>query len=148
MAKGWNYEAEQLIRASRIDYTIIRPGVMKEVVEDEGRLTLGLKDNGGDLKVSAVSYGRIADLVIQSYQRDTCKRCTLTAMNVAEVGDAQTLDQIRPDTRQFPKSLIAEHKKAARFGGISILFATGLLAKAAITVLLKLLKFVFQESPL
>ena len=77
MAKGWNYEAEQLIRAnSNIDYTIIRPGITKEVVEDEDSLTLGLRDNGGELKVSAVSYGRIADLVIQAFQKDTCRRCT------------------------------------------------------------------------
>ena len=32
MAKAWNYEGEQLLRACKdIDYTIIRPGVMGRV---------------------------------------------------------------------------------------------------------------------
>ena len=116
---------------------------MKEVVENEESLKLGLSDNGGDLKVSAVSYGRIADLVIQSYQRDTCKRCTVTAMNVDEMGDAQTLDQLQPDKRQFPESLIAQHKKAARFGGLLILLGTGLIIKAAASTVFKIFKFAF-----
>lgn len=137
MAKGWNYEAEQVIRQQTgIDYTIIRPGIMKDVVENEdSNLILGLRDNGGDLKVSAVSYGRIADLAIQAFQRDACKRCTLTAMNVdkdeANLDQVQTsLDRLHPDTRQFPASLIAEHKKAARFGGLTILLIAFLVAKA------------------
>lgn len=147
MAKGWNYEAEQLIRSnSNIDYTIIRPGIMKEVVENEDSLTLGLRDNGGELKVSAVSYGRIADLVIQAIQKDNCKRCTVTAMNVAASGDgdAQTLDQLRPDTRQFPDSLIAEHKRAARFGGLTILLVTFLATKTVVTGLGRLVMLAFR----
>jgi len=144
MAKGWNYEAEQLIRSNpNIDYTIIRPGIMKNVVENEDDLTLGLKDNGGDLKVSAVSHGRIADLVIQAFQRDTCRRCTITAMNVNSTSSSsekfQTLDQLQRDTRQFPDTLIDEHKKAARFGGLTILLVTFLVTKAVVTGLGRLL---------
>ena len=145
LAKGWNYEGEQVIRRNRnIDYTIIRPGVMKEVVENEDdNFVLGLRDNGGDMKVSAVSYGRIADLVIQAFQRDAAKRCTITAMNVPreEMASVPTsVDQLLPDTREFPESLIAEHKKAARVGGLTILLCTVLLAKAIVSGMLGLLR--------
>lgn len=148
MAKGWNYEAEQIIRSNpNIDYTIIRPGILKNVVENEDNLTLGLKDNGGDLKVSAVSHGRIADLVIQAFQRDTCKRCTITAMNVnatSSSSEFQTLDQLQRDTRQFPDTLIGEHKKAARFGGLTILLVTFLVTKAVVMGLGRLLLLLFK----
>jgi len=138
MAKGWNYEAEQVIRQhGSVDYTIIRPGIMKDFVENEDKnIILGLRDNGGDLKVSAVSYGRIADLAIQAFQRDNCKRCTVTAMNVDKeenLDKVQTLEQLQPDSRQFPVSLIAEHKKAARFGGLTIMLVTFLFAKTILS---------------
>ena len=142
IAKGWNYEAEQLIRNSPIAYTILRPGVMKHSVGDDAT-TLGIKDNGGDLKVSAVSYAQIADLAIQVVTRDNCKRSTLTAMNV-EANDgqgSQTLDQVQPDTRDFPDSLLAEHKTAARVGGLSIIFIALIIVKAIATLLGSLLGF-------
>jgi uncharacterized protein YbjT (DUF2867 family) len=134
IAKGWNYEAEQLIRKSAIDYTIIRPGVMKDAV-DEGSARLRFKDNGGELKVSAVSYAQIANLAIQVVSRDNCKRSTLTAMNVMDDDQgAQSLDQVQPDTRGFPEALLAEHKKAARVGGIGIIGITLLLANVVATL--------------
>lgn len=151
MAKGWNYEAEQVIRLNRnIDYTIIRPGVMKDVVENEdSSLVLGLLDNGGDLKVSAVSYGRIADLVIQAFQRDSCKRCTVTAMNVNKADPLSvvtSIDQLHPDTREFPETLIAEHKKAARVGGLIILAITSLAAKFVFSGVAGLVHLVLGSS--
>ena len=140
-----------MIRQNRnIDYTIIRPGVMKDVVENEDSAwVLGLRDNGRDLKVSAVSYGRIADLVIQAFQRDACKRCTITAMNVPreDVASVQTsVDELQPDTREFPESLIAEHKKAARVGGLIILLFTFLVAKAIVSGMLGLLELALGSS--
>jgi NAD(P)-dependent dehydrogenase (short-subunit alcohol dehydrogenase family) len=140
LAKGWNYEAEELIRTSAIDYTIIRPGIMKVSV-DEVVPKLGFKDNGGDLKVSAVSYSQIADLSIQVTSRDNCQRSTVTAMNVqADDGqDFLTLDQIQPDTREFPVTLLAEHKKAARVGGLAIISATFLMTDALAILAGKLL---------
>jgi hypothetical protein len=141
MAKGWNYEAEQLIRKSGIDYTIIRPGIMKESVDDES-VTLGFKDNGGDLKVSAVSFAQIADFAIQSLSRDNLQRATVTAMNVdSDNDDFQTLEQIRPDTRVFPESLIDEHKKAARAGGIGVILFTLFLAKSVTSIIGKIVGF-------
>jgi hypothetical protein len=139
IAKGWNYEAEVLIRSSAINYTIIRPGVMKDHVDEDA--TLGLKDNGGDLKVSAVSYSQIAHLAIQTATRDYCKRSTITAMNVEATDDqgSLTLDQVQSDTRVFPETLLAEHKKAARAGGLAIIFATLFLANAVVTLMGKLL---------
>jgi hypothetical protein len=146
MAKGWNYEAEELIRTSAIDYTIIRPGIMKVSI-DEDAPTLGLKDNGGELKVSAVSYSQIADLAIEVASRDNCQRSTVTAMNVPADADDQdflTLDQIRADTRDFPATLLAEHKKAARVGGLAIIFVTLLMANGVAALVGKLLAFGFK----
>ena len=34
MAKAWNYEGENLLRASGLDYTIVRPGIMRADGDD------------------------------------------------------------------------------------------------------------------
>lgn len=117
MAKAWNNQAEGLFRESSIDYTIIRPGIMMDKVEG-GPNCLALKDNGGNIKTSAVSYSQIASLCIQSLHYDQCKRSTLTAMNV-EDGAASyepLLEQIKGDSREFP-DLFRQHELATRLGG-------------------------------
>jgi hypothetical protein len=159
IAKGWNYEGEQLLRKSSVDYTIIRPGVLKEQLEqgNDPPPQLALLDNGRDLPVTAVSYAQISQLIIQCMTLDNCKRATITAMNPVLVpknnpkqndralesshqNDIQTLEQIRPDTRAFPESLIREHKQAARVGGLTILGITALLVgKILMTILIHIM---------
>lgn len=153
IAKGWNYEGEQLIRSQQsVKYTIIRPGIMKESISDDqhppssSSIVLGLRDNGNDMKVSAVSYEQIANLTIQVLSRMNCHRTTLTAMNVNTTiitkNEYQSIDEVQPDTREFPESLIDEHKKAARVGGIAILCFGFVVLNAAIAILLKIIGFI------
>ena len=136
MAKGWNYEGECILRSTPVDeigYTIIRPGIMKSDVDIDGDGTdknppqhLQLADNGGnDLKVSAVSYNQIAQLVVGCCSTTTPpdggvagsrrRRVTLSAMNVPGKATQSLQDQIltlKNDSRSFPSSLIKEHKAA------------------------------------
>jgi NAD(P)H-binding len=157
IAKGWNYEGEQLIRSqTAIKYTIIRPGIMKESISDDenkgnsssantSNIVLGLRDNGNDMKVSVVSYSQIANLTIQVLSRRSCQRTTLTAMNidttVTPSTEYQSIDEVQPDTREFPISLIDEHKKAARFGGATILLLGFFIVNAIAALVLKVLAF-------
>ena len=76
MAKAWNYEGEQLLRACKdIDYTIIRPGVMGRV-DDVPADSLALADNGGDLKVSSIAHGAIASLCVECLDHPNAARTT------------------------------------------------------------------------
>jgi NAD(P)H-binding len=140
-AKGWNYEGEQVLREqSDVDYTIIRPGIMKEDYppppKDDGKPVepeyLALADNGGDLKVSVVSYQQIAQLLVECILNQQSKRVTLCAMNVKGTPSLPTMKDrvqaLKADTRKFPSSLIEEHKKAVYKA------ATGVAA--AMTILL------------
>lgn len=140
LAKAWNYEGEQLLRKNaNLDYTLIRPGVMKAVLLDDDGVAsnhLGLRDNGQDMNVTAVSYQQIADLAVQSLNFPNCQRATLTAMNVppgeGESSYAPLLAKVESDRREFPDSLFEEHRKAARIGGLVITAVLFLLAQAAI----------------
>ncbi|EJK64664.1 hypothetical protein THAOC_14578 [Thalassiosira oceanica] len=140
MAKAWNYEGEELLRgANDIDYTIVRPGVMtNESIDTSNRYAL--EDNGqGHLPVTAVAYSQIA-------------RSTLTAMNTkqANAGEASyapLLAKVRADTKQFPKTLLEQHKLAARRGAIKLtvfgaVFMAGVLSlvKTAFSFLGKISK--------
>lgn len=123
MAKAWNYEGEQLLRTSDIDYTIIRPGVMGNDDDDDNIPTdrvLALADNGQDLPVTAVTHSQIATLCVDCLEYPNSARSTLTAMNVKPGMGAESygplLAKVQPDSRIFPKSLLSEHKKAARIG--------------------------------
>ena len=137
LAKGWNYEGEQLLRSSGLDYTIIRPGLLKSSEEySQPRKALALKDNGGDLKVSLVSYDQIAELCVDAIQVENTKKSTLTVMNVDEgMGEdsyVELLQNVGEDTRHFEHSLIAKHRLGARIGfaGLSlfaILFVNSIL---------------------
>eukprot|EP00566_Odontella_aurita_P014864 CAMPEP_0113558140 /NCGR_PEP_ID=MMETSP0015_2-20120614/18183_1 /TAXON_ID=2838 /ORGANISM="Odontella" /LENGTH=342 /DNA_ID=CAMNT_0000459647 /DNA_START=27 /DNA_END=1052 /DNA_ORIENTATION=+ /assembly_acc=CAM_ASM_000160 len=125
MAKAWNYEGEQLLRnCEDVDYTIVRPGVMgRDDIPKEK--VLALEDNGGDLPVSAVTHEQIASLCIDCLDYPNAARSTLTAMNIdpgtGEETYAPLLEKVNADSREFPKSLIDEHKKAARTGS-AVLF--------------------------
>ncbi|GAX10864.1 hypothetical protein FisN_31Hh072 [Fistulifera solaris] len=138
-ACAWNYEGEQLLRSSGMDYIIIRPGVMKDSVEENTRY--GLRDNGEDMKVTSVSYHQIAALAIQSLEYSNCRRATLTAMNDADGGEtsyAPLLARVQPDRRVFPVSLLEEHRKAARVGGLTIVTVLVWMAQATVKVVLHL----------
>jgi nucleoside-diphosphate-sugar epimerase len=136
MAKAWNYEGEQLLRASGMDYTIIRPGVMGRDDISTGRV-LGLADNGLDLPVTAVSHSQIANLCVECLDYPNTSRSTLTAMNVplgtGEDSYAPLLAKVESDTRSFPTTLLNEHKRAARIGAAMLaalvaIMSTGLAA--------------------
>ncbi|KAL7466627.1 hypothetical protein ACHAXS_006921 [Conticribra weissflogii] len=120
MAKAWNYEGEQLLRTCRdVDYTIIRPGVMGRDDVPGGKV-LALADNGGDLPVTAVTHEQIAGLCVECLDYPNAARATLTAMNVedgkGEESYAPLLAKVGSDTREFPASLLEEHKRGARMG--------------------------------
>ena len=135
MAKAWNNEGERLLRAaSDIQYTIIRPGVMR------GELTpsaLALADDGGDLKVSSIPHSSIADLCVASLDYPNAARATLTAMQTAEPGagasDWPTLLQgVQADRREFRSDLLQAHFFAVRVGGTALALALGAFAVGAL----------------
>jgi hypothetical protein len=167
MAKGWNYEGEQVLRAlsssstSDVDYTIIRPGIMKEdypplppkagPAEPPKVEHLALADNGGnDLKVSVVGYTQIADLVVeccvtqqqqQQQSPPSRRRLTLAAMNVPGTTPLTLSEQIRSlqqDTREFPSTLIGQHKRAVRDAVFKV---AGVGLAIVLSVLIKVLFF-------
>ena len=150
MAKAWNYEGEQLLRDSGVDYTIIRPGVMSAKADTKSEdKVLALADNGGDLPVTPVSFSQIAGLCIDCLDYPNSSKSTLTAMNVDGKGEssyAPLLAKVKPDSRKFPKTLLAEHKKGARTGAAILaavvsVFLTGAAAftKAVWGILFKLI---------
>ena len=135
MAKGWNYEGEQLLRTSDIDYTIVRPGVMGRDDIPKGKV-LALVDNGQDLPVSAVTHSQFADLCVSCLDYPNAARTTLTAMNVEKGNGEETyaplLEKVKADTREFPTTLIEEHKRGARIGSaVLVSFVTVFLGGLA-----------------
>jgi len=138
MAKGWNYEGEEVLRQQTdVDYTIIRPGIMKADYDDAASdVHMKLADNGGDLKVSVVSYDQVAELCIESILHPEAKRTTLTAMNVEGEGPSigESLMEVQKDTRIFPTSLIDEHKRAVKtvfrsLAGVFLAILAGILLR-------------------
>ncbi len=100
-----------------------------------------LADNGGDLKVSPVRHADIASLCIASLNFPNAARCTLTAMNVPPGKGAASyealLGGVAADTRQFPSTLIAEHKRA-----VAVVFSV--LCSVALVVIAKLAALVLS----
>jgi hypothetical protein len=111
-------------------------------------LILGVADNGGDLPVTAVSYADIANLAISvtDSNRSNCQRSTLTAMMVDSVkANAYSLDAVQPDSRTFPASLIQEHKRAARVGGLVILTILSALGATVLSIVRRVLLPLLQR---
>ena len=139
MAKAWNYEGERLLRASPIDYTIIRPGVMGRII-DQSPASLALADNGGNLKVSAITYDAVANLCTDVLDHPNTARSTLCAMSCTE-GDgadswAPLLQQVTADSRSFRDDLLQEHFRAVRIGGIAVVAGfTGLVTVSAVLLI-------------
>jgi hypothetical protein len=141
LAKAWTYEGECLLRSDRrVDYTIIRPGIMVAGMEalDEGT-ALGLADNGGDLKVSKIPHASIAELAIECLAYPNAARSTLCAMAVPTEEGASSyaplLAKVKPDTREFAPTLLAQHLLAVRVGGTALAaLATGMASALVVAV--------------
>jgi len=139
LAKAWNYEGEQLLRACKdIDYTIVRPGVMGRVETLEPN-SLVLADNGGDLKVSSITYDAVASLCIEALDYPNAARTTLCAMTVPSGEGASSwapiLSKVSKDTRAFRTDLLPEHMKAVRFGAAAGLGITAVLTALVLQVI-------------
>jgi nucleoside-diphosphate-sugar epimerase len=121
LGKGWNYEGEQLLRQSGLDYTIVRPGILKGSDDyTEPPKARGLVDDGMDMKVTFVTYDQIADLCVKSLKYDNTKKSTLSVMNVEENTGEDSYDgllaKVQADRREFAPSLIDKHRMGARLG--------------------------------
>jgi len=136
MAKAWNYEGEQLLRKSGIEYTIVRPGLLKS--KDDYNIppkAKMIKDNGGDLRVSPVTYDQIANVCIDSLGYHNCAKTTLTVMNVEEGQGYDDYSEILPlvqmdelENDRYPESLLEKHRMGARIGFVALcLFAFGVV---------------------
>ncbi|KAL7534190.1 hypothetical protein ACHAXR_005711 [Thalassiosira sp. AJA248-18] len=138
MAKAWNYEGEQLLRTSDVDYTIVRPGIMGKDDIPNDRV-LALADNGQDLKVTPVTHSQIADLCVDCLDYPNAARSTLTAMNVesgkGEDSYAPLLAKVTSDTRSFPSTLLSEHKKAARNGAAILVAFLAVVLSGAVAII-------------
>ena len=145
MAKAWNYEGEQFVRKSGVDYTIIRPGVMGKDDIPSNKV-LALADNGQDLKVTAVTHAQISDLCCDCLDYSNTAKSTLTAMNVEEGSGEESyaplLAKVKSDSREFPSTLLEEHKRAARKGAIILSSFFAVFAGISIAVLQKVVAFV------
>ena len=137
--KAWNYQGEAFLRTSLADdnsigYTIVRPGIMKPVdgktsYEDDD---LVLADDGGnDLKVTAVTYTQMANLLVELATsavdgrisaKNKNHKVTLASMNPSDDDDdtkgtmslVEKIAALNNDRREFPKSLVVEHKAAVK----------------------------------
>ena len=137
MAKAWNYEGEQLLRAAKADveYTIIRPGVMGQTDEVEPS-SLALADDGGDLKVAPIAHSAVAELCVDCLESPNAACATLTAMTVPSGTGASAwkpllADSVAPDRRAFRTDLMEEHRKAVRAGAVGGVALAAVLAGAA-----------------
>jgi uncharacterized protein YbjT (DUF2867 family) len=154
MAKAWNYQGEQALRAvSNVDYTIIRPGVMSDDAPAPGpEIQLQLADDGGDLPVARIRYQDIAKLCVESLDYTNAARCTLTAMtittkdgtssnNTAATSSSwgELLSKVGPDRRSFPSDMLKQHYIAVRnviwkAAGLIIAVLSAILVKMAGTL--------------
>lgn len=139
LAQAWNFEGERLLRASSVEYTIVRPGVMSPAPVEPSSLVVA--DDGGDLKVSRISYAAIAALCVESLGYTNAARSTLCAMTVAPGEGAESwhelLGKVAPDRRTFagdelfPKQLLAVRLGGAALVGAGFAAAATLLGLAA-----------------
>ena len=150
LAKAWNYEGECLLRSDRqVDYTIIRPGIMVAGMEalDEGT-ALGLADNGGDLKVSKIPHASIAELAIECLAYPNAARSTLCAMAVPTEEGASSyaplLAKVKPDTREFAPTLLAQHLLAVRVGGTALAALAAGMATALVAAVVSIFRVLMR----
>ena len=126
MAKAWNYEGERLLRAcDDLEYTIVRPGVMRGEEAELPSNSLALGDDGADLKVTSIPHATIARLCIDSLGYANAGRSTLCAMATEEPGMGADswlplLETVNPDRRTFRTDLLQAHKRATKVGGTAL----------------------------
>ena len=142
MAKAWNYEGEQLLRKSGIEYTIIRPGLLQS--SDQYTIPLKskmIKDNGANLRVSPVTFDQIANVCFLSLGYGNLANTTLTVMNVEEGEGYDDYSEVLPllqmdelelengnGTGRYPESLLEKHRMGARIGFVALcLFVFGVV---------------------
>eukprot|EP00965_Chrysotila_dentata_P068749 2271481-Pleurochrysis_carterae.AAC.1 len=123
------------------EFRQIRPGVMgrQETVPPK---SLVLADNGGDLKVSSISYSAVADLCVESLAYPNAARATLCAMTVPEGEGADNwkalLTNVRPDVREFRTDLMRDNVLAVRTGFAALTALASLLVIGIASVLSRL----------
>lgn len=143
MAKAWNYEGEQLLRAqSDIDYTIIRPGIMSE--EGPEGSVLALVDDGKALPVAKIRYASVASLCIESLQYSNTARSTLAACTRTEGGEATwepLLKSVQSDKREFASDMLQQHKNAVRKAVTGLGVFTTLIVATVLQFMVKALFF-------
>lgn len=110
---------------------------------DEEPSSLVLADDGADLKVSAISYGAVADLCVDVLEIPNAACATLTAMTVPS-GQGQSswkplLAEVQPDRREFPSNMLQEHMRAVRTVAIGVGAALTLLLALFASMLANLL---------
>lgn len=118
---------------------------MDSLENNNNKKVLALKDNGGDLKVSAVSRSDIAMLCVECLNFPNTARSTLVAMNV-EPGEGEEtylplLAKVKPDTRDFPPTLIEEHKRAVRSTVVVVAAVSFSMTAAIVSLVRPFLKF-------
>lgn len=148
-AKAWNYQGEQALRASTLEYTIIRPGVMSAGPSGPSPSPFLLADNGGDLPVSKINYQDVASLCVESLNYQNAARCTLTAMTTpATKGTisatststpswAPLLESVQADRRMFPADMLEQHYAAVT----GVLYKIGALLVVFVAVAIKAIFF-------
>jgi uncharacterized protein YbjT (DUF2867 family) len=87
-AHDWKRRSERLVRASRLPYTIVRPGWFDYNAPDEHRIVLlqGDRRQAGDSSDGAVARRQIAEVLVQSLGSDRARRKTFEL--VSERGPA------------------------------------------------------------
>lgn len=133
------YEGEQLLRATDdLEYTIVRPGVMRGEETEFASHSLALGDDGADLKVTSIPHATIARLCVESLGYANAGRSTLCAMASETPGDGADswttlLQSVGPDRRAFRDDLLQAHLFATKVGGAAL--ATGVAAFASAVLL-------------
>ena len=148
---AWNYEGENLLRAcDELEYTIVRPGIMRGEEADLPPNALTLADDGGDLKVSSIPHASIARLCVDCLAFENTGRSTLCAMTVADGSGASDWNSLLPtvaaDRRAFRDDLFQEHQRAVAIGGsaisallLGLALSAAALLKAVLGAIAKLL---------
>jgi len=164
--KAWNYQGEVVLRQAfkegDIGYTIVRPGILKKEDSDDDAKTkkdddkpvytspddLLLADNGGnDLAVTPVTYAQVATLLVDLVQQAKTKqrRVTLAAMNPKDETTQQSksllekIDALNDDSREYPQSLVAEHKAAVKAFFTKVAAVGSVVGVAFATLIAKLI---------
>ena len=94
-AHDWKRRAERLVRASGLDYTIVRPGWFDYNKADQNRLVFlqGDRRHAGDPSDGVIARRQIAEVLVHSLTSAAALRKTLEL--VAEKGPAQAdLDEV------------------------------------------------------